>query len=121
MKIRNVRIEGGFKSGSVQVPCGMCGVRRRKTGRLYIRWILQNGKHSIGSVCGECLEREVLRRFDTYLPVEAAKKAKEGVCSCGRDAKGGVELILRHSVLEQEERQVCGWCLQILTRVEDES
>lgn len=118
MEIRNVRVEPGFKSGSVQVACGICGLRRRKPGRFYVRWELSTGRHRIGTICGECFAKEVFNRFETNLPVGRVRKAKRGVCSCGRDAVGGVKLILQHSPLEQEEVFMCAWCVQVLTKVE---
>jgi hypothetical protein len=111
MELRNVRLEPGFKGGSVIVPCGVCGIRRRRPGRLYTRWILAGGKHKVGTVCRECLEEEVFLRFETRMPVVWVRKAKKGVCSCKQDARGGVKLIVEHSVLMKEERFLCKLCM----------
>lgn len=117
MKIRNVRLEPGFRSGSVQVACGVCGVRRRKTGRVYARWELDSRKHAIGAICGECFEEELFKRFETHVPVGAVRKTKKGVCSCGRDAVGGIRIVLQHSALDEETVYMCVECIDSLMRV----
>lgn len=82
-----------------------------------MRWVLDDGSGAVGTVCMDCFEEETAERFDTRMPVVAARKAKKGTCSCGEPARGGVRITLAHSLFEAEERFLCVGCVTRMTGV----